>query len=45
MMDIITGIIELGILGQISFDAVTEKKKKVKILTEEIEKIGKKNED
>ena len=45
MMDIITGIIELGILGRISFDVLIEKKKKVKILTEEIEKIGKKNED
>ena len=45
MIDIITGIIELGILGRISFDVLIEKKKKVKILTEEIEKIGKKNED
>lgn len=45
MIDIITGIIELSILGRISFDVLIEKKKKVKILTEEIEKIGKKNED
>ncbi len=45
MMDLILGVIELGLIIDIAKDNVLEKKKKVETLIEEMNKIGNKNED
>ena len=45
MMDLILGVIELGLIVDIAKDSVLEKKKKVDALIEEMNKIGNKNED
>lgn len=45
MMDLILGVIELGLIIDIAKDNVLEKKKKVDALIEEMNKIGNKNED
>ncbi|MCI7205020.1 MAG: hypothetical protein MSA15_03340 [Clostridium sp.] len=45
MMDLILGVIELGLIVDIAKDNVLEKKKKVETLIEEMNKIGSKNED
>lgn len=45
MMDLILGVIELGLIVDIAKDNVLEKKKKVDALIEEMNKIGNKNED
>ena len=45
MMDLILGVIELGLIVDIAKDNVLEKKKKVDALIEEMNKIGSKNED
>ena len=45
MLDLILGVIELGLIVDIAKDNVLEKKKKVDALIEEMNKIGNKNED
>ena len=45
MMDLILGVIELGLIVDIAKDNVLEKKKKVDALIEEMNKRGNKNED
>ena len=45
MMNLILGVIELGLIIDIAKDNVLEKKKKVDALIEEMNKIGNKNED